>query len=327
MGKRRAPRRGSMQFWPRVRAKRAYPRVGTWATLPTTKILGFAGYKAGMTHLLIVDNKPTSKTKGQEIFCPVTVIECPPLKIAALRFSKKYQYGSLVVAEVPVAVDPELGRKITLSKKDVSQKLTEIEKTLPQYDDLKLLVYTQPKLTGFGKKKPELFEVAIGGSLAEKFAYIKGLLGKEIPVTTVFQEGQFVDVHAVTRGKGFQGPRRRFGVTLRSHKSEKSRRNPGNVGPWTPKKASWRVAHAGKMGYHNRVDYNKWIIKIGEQSKDITPKGGFVRYGNIKTTYLLVKGSIAGPAKRLIRFTAPIRSKTPQHEAPHIVHTSLASKQ
>ncbi|MBI2548936.1 50S ribosomal protein L3 [Candidatus Woesearchaeota archaeon] len=327
MSKRNAPRRGSLQFWPRVRAKRAYPRVGTWATIPTAKLLGFAGYKVGMTHLLIVDNKSTSKTKGQEIFCPVTVLECPPLKIAALRFYKKTLSGSVVVAEVPVVVDAELGRKITVSKKDLSQKLGDVEKTLQQYDDLKILMYTQPKLTGFGKKKPELFEVGIGGSLQEKFAYSKGFLGKEIPVTAAFQEGQFIDVHAVTRGKGFQGPRRRFGVMLRSHKSEKSRRNPGNVGPWTPKKASWRVAHAGKMGYHNRVDYNKWIIKIGDQAKDIVPKGGFLRYGNVKSTYVLVKGSIAGPSKRLIRLTTAIRAPTPHHEAPTVAYTSLASKQ
>ena len=50
--------------------------------------MGFIGYKAGMTHAMVVDNRPTSKTKGKEIFCPLTIVEVPAIKIYSVRFYK-----------------------------------------------------------------------------------------------------------------------------------------------------------------------------------------------------------------------------------------------
>jgi len=37
------PRKGSMQFWHRVRAKRIYPRINNWPKIDATKLLGFIG--------------------------------------------------------------------------------------------------------------------------------------------------------------------------------------------------------------------------------------------------------------------------------------------
>ena len=51
------PRAGSLAFWPRKRAKRIYPRVTTWSKSDKTKIDGFAGYKSGMVHVSIIDNR------------------------------------------------------------------------------------------------------------------------------------------------------------------------------------------------------------------------------------------------------------------------------
>ena len=55
---------------------------------------------------------------------------------------------------------------------------------------------------------------------------------KEISISEVFKEGQAIDAHSLTRGKGFQGPMKRFGIQLRHHKSEKSRRNRWNSDGW-----------------------------------------------------------------------------------------------
>ena len=85
MPKPRAPRRGSLQYWPRKRSKRVFARVRTWNNVKEVKPLGFAGYKVGMTHLLINDNRKTSTTKGIDISCPATIVECPPLKILSLK--------------------------------------------------------------------------------------------------------------------------------------------------------------------------------------------------------------------------------------------------
>ena len=79
------PRRGSLQFWPRVRAKRQYPRVKSWVFSKNLKLSGFLGFKAGMTHILFRDTRSVSPTKGMEVFMPVTIVECPPMKVKAIR--------------------------------------------------------------------------------------------------------------------------------------------------------------------------------------------------------------------------------------------------
>lgn len=324
----RHPRHGSMGYWPRKRAQRIYARVRSWAASKDNKLLGFAGYKVGMTHVMHVDNRKTSKTKGEEISCPVTVIECPPLKVASVRLYSSTPYGLQPKTQFTAKIlDKELiERKIVKPKKMNEDKLSAI--TANDFDELTLLVYTQPKLASI-KKMPEIFEIAVGGSKEEKLNYAKQRLGKEIAVSEVFAEGNIVDIHAVTKGKGFQGPIKRFGIGRRSHRSEKSIRNPASLGPWNAQgHVMYRVAHAGQTGYHTRTEHNKPILKIGTKPEEINIKGGFVNYGLVKNTYVLLKGSVAGAEKRLIRFNAAMRpDPTAVKEAPQITYTSLESKQ
>jgi len=175
------------------------------------------------------------------------------------------------------------------------------------------------------KKKPELFELAIGGTKQDQYNFAKEKLGKEITPEDAFKEGEQVDIHAITRGKGFQGATKRNRTGLRSHKSEKGRRGPANLGAWTGNR-SWTVAHPGQMGYHQRTKYNAWILKLGKDN--INPKGDFVKFGKVKNTYLLLKGSVNGPKKRLITLTKAMRpSKKFPNKAPQINYISNASQQ
>ena len=308
MARAHKPRSGSLQYWHRVRAKRAYPKIRSWPKSEKLKLLGFAGYKVGMTHTLIKDTNPYSPTKNESIFCPVTVLECPPLKVFSIRFYKKTDFGLKIITEIiSKKHDKDLARKIRLPKKT---KEEDINKILENTSEIRILVYTQPRLAKIGKKKPEIFELSISGEdTKEKYDFAQKLLDKEIHLHEIFKEGQFVDVHAVTKGKGLQGAVKRFGVSLKAHKSEKKRRSAGNLGSWTPKKVSWRVPQKGQMGFHNRVDYNKQVLMISSDLEKINPKAGFVHYGSIKNDYLLLKGSVPGPCKRLIRLTDSIRDK------------------
>jgi len=311
----RRPRFGSLAYHPRKRAKRQIASVGVWADEKEAKLLGFAGYKVGMTHLMIIDNNPNSMTKGETISFPGTIIECPPLKAASIRFYKKTIDGLKVVSDVfSESLDKELGRKITIPKS--KKKIEDVK----DFDDLTVVVYTQPKLTGIGKKKPELFEMAIGGKKEEKLNYAKNVLGKEIKVSDILKEGNQLDVHAITKGKGFQGPMKRFGIGRKSHKSEKGTRNPGSLGGWKGQvNIMWKVPHAGQTGYFQRLEFNKWLLKIGDKGEEINPKGGFTKYGVVKNPYVIVKGSVAGPRKRLIRLNCAIRPhKNVPKEAPTI---------
>ncbi len=311
MAKSHKPRSGTLQFWPRKRAKRIYPRIRSWTLSKDVKPLAFAGYKVGMTHIIYTDNKSTSMTKGEDISIPITIIECPPLKIASIIFYKKTPYGLTVSARLNTQkFDKELFRKITNPKK--SKEVKE-----DNFDDIRILVYTQPKLTTIGKKKPELFEIALGGNKDEKLTWAKENLGKELKIQDIFQAGQFIDIRGITKGKGFCGPVKRNGVSLRSHKSEKMIRGPANLGCWIGNR-QWTVAQPGQHGFHQRMELNKWIVNIGEDPKEINKISGFKRYGVIKNNYLLVKGSIPGPSKRLIVLTSAVRKIKNIPDAPTI---------
>ncbi|MBW2983677.1 50S ribosomal protein L3 [Candidatus Woesearchaeota archaeon] len=323
MPKTRRPHYGSLQFWPRKRAKRIYARVRSKISSKEAKPLEFAGYKVGMTHLAVTDNRPKSTTKGEEIIYPVTIIECPPIKTSSIRFYKNTTAGSKLCSEVfSEKLDKELERKLRV--KSVKKKVDDVK----DFDDIKVSVHTNPKLTTIGKKKPEFFEICIGGSKEDKLKWAKENLGKEININDVFQGGQQIDVHAVTKGKGYQGPVKRFGIGLKHHKSEKGVRRVGSLGGWKAQgHFMWKVAHAGQMGYHQRTEYNKWILKIGTKPEEINTKSGFVRYGLIKNPYIIVKGSILGPSKRLIRFNSAIRgNRLVPKEAPSITYINLDLK-
>ena len=321
MGRKRHPRRGSMQFWPRVRAKRQYPRIRNWNPSTETLLQGFIGYKAGMTQIFAKDNQPKTLNSGKQIRYPVTIIECPPLKIYGYRFYQNTADGLKVIQDVVAGkTEKELKRKLIPSQK---------KNNAPEvWDELKLLVYTQPKKTGIGKKKPELLEMVIGGNKEDQLKYAQEILNKEIKVSEILKNGQLVDAHGISKGKGFQGTVKRFGIPIRSHKAEKTKRGIGTLGPWHPNKVSIHVAQAGKMGNHQRTEYNKQIVLIDNDISKINPKGGFIRYGLIKNDYILVKGSIVGPKKRTIVLTTPQRpNKNVKQQAYEISYISTRSQQ
>ena len=82
------------------------------------------------------------------------------------------------------------------------------------------------------------------------------------------------------------------------------------------------------MGYHQRIEYNKRILKIGKDGKEVAVKGGFPRYGILKGPYILIEGSIPGTEKRPIRLRYPARPpKTTPEEPPQITYISLQSPQ
>lgn len=306
------PRHGSMQFWPRKRAKHSLARVRSWPQNASAKPLAFVGYKAGMTHIIATDNRPKALTKNQDISLPVTIVDCPPLIVCGVSFYKNSKKIFQLLAPKP---DKDLGRRIPLPKK---------EKTLefpPDFDDLRLLVQTQPKLAPLGTKKPHLHEIALGGSKEEKVNYAQQKLGQEIKIGEVFEAGNSLDAHGITKGKGFQGTVKRFGVPIRQHKSEKTKRGIGTLGSWTPKRVQFTVPQAGKMGYHLRTDYNKQILKISDRPGDINPSSGLPHYGLVKNPFLLLRGSLPGPKKKALLLIHSIRlgkGKKIFKEAPEI---------
>jgi large subunit ribosomal protein L3 len=330
------PRRGSLAFSPRKRAQSPIPKYKAWPEhTGAPALLGFAGYKVGMTHVLMVDDHKDSPTEGKEIMVPVTVIEIPTMKVAAVRAYSQDTYGKHAFTELwAEPLDNQLSRRITVPKNYDS---TAAKKKLADavaagtVVELYALAYTQPAtMSGVPKKVPDLMEIKVaGGDIAKQYEFALGLLGKEVQLNSVMQVGQYADITAITIGKGTQGPVKRWGVTLRKRKHSVGgkERHVGTLGPWNPHHIRWQVPQSGQMGYQQRTEFNKRILKIGENGAEITPAGGFLNYGVLRNGYVIIKGSVPGPAKRLIRIRPAIRQGEHAVRSPAIQFVSVQSKQ
>ena len=300
MPKRSRPRYGSLQFWPRKRINKALPSVN-WKHIISVYqdkdkegLLGFIGYKVGMATAIVKDNTEKSMTQGKKKAIPVTILEVPNMKIFSVRF---YKNGK-VMKDVIVSKDKELKKKVKVPKEIKNLAAPD------GFDDISVILYSIPKQTSI-KKTPDLIEVSINSE--NKFDFVKNLVGKEISMQEILH-WDLVDVRGLTKGKGTAGPMKRFGIKRKSHKSEKGRRNPGSIGPWHPARVTFRVPMAGQLGMFTRVHYNLNVIGSGNiKDSNINKKGGFKHFGNIKTNYIILAGSVQGPQKRQIFITPALR--------------------
>lgn len=325
------------------------PKEGWAGKGDEAKPLNFLGYKAGMLQLMGTDRHERSVSYGQEIVVPATAIECPPMKVFGVRAYGKGEgtYGMRALGDVLADnVDKDLRRRIRNFKKkgrghgkgsegkgketatgtgekggegktknekgSVFAGFADMEKAKEKISEIRLLVHTQPRLSGGEKKKPDVSEIALTGGVNSQLEYAKSKLGQELRVGDVFAEKQFVDVRAVNKGHGFEGPVKRFGVKTQRPKA-KTQRIVGSIGPWNPSTVMYTIARAGQMGYHNRTEINKRIIMLGADAGEINPAGGFRHYGKIGNEFLLLAGSVPGPAKRAVAMRRNVRKAQEQN--------------
>jgi large subunit ribosomal protein L3 len=193
------------------------------------------------------------------------------------------------------------------------------------------IVAVLPHEANIPQKKPFVFEVAVSGSNVKgQYEYVKNLLDKPVKVSEVFQLGQYVDVFGITRGKGVEGPITRFGVKRKQHKSRKSVRAVGTLGPISPAVVMYTVPRQGQRGFHQRTEYNKRILLISNtenknndnndnEGNVINPSGGFKHFGVVKGEYLVLRGSVPGVPKRLLKLRHPIRSRQKKIIEPKVL--------
>jgi len=327
-----APKRGSLAFLPRGRAAAWRGRIRNWPEAEAgPKLLAFAGFKAGMTYSLAIDSREGSLTFGKEVVIPMTIIETPPMLAVAIRAYAKDYKGLRTFAEAWMEKPPkDFERIISVPEKFLTEEgLNKIEKNLERIEDLRLVMATQPRLAKRSKKMPDMIEIKIGGgSIKERFEYGKKLVGTEVKVADIVKEGQAVDSIGITKGKGIQGPVKRWGIRRKFHKSRKTVREVGSIGGWTPHYVMYSVPRAGQMGFHQRTEYNKQIVKIGNNGAEVTPKGGFLRYGVVNSDYVAVKGSVPGVTNRLILIRLAVRPPPVEKSAaPKLEYVSVRSVQ
>lgn len=320
-----APRRGSMAFYPRVRARSLESRIRSWADpkLEKSSLLGFAGYKVTNLNVLSVDDREKTPNFGKNVMNSSTLIATPPLKIIGVRAYTETTYGRNADFDA-FAKDSDkfLSKKAPFKFKE--GKLEEINSHIDKIKHVVAVVSSYPNSASLSQKKPFVWEIPIGGKdTKSKIDYVVNNFGKQVNIKDVFEAGQFIDISAITRGKGVEGPITRFGVKRKQHKSRKSVRALGTLGPISPAVVTYTVPRQGQRGFHQRTEYNKRILIISNSDKDsdfkINPKGGFEHYGLVKNDYIIVKGSVAGVPKRLIKMRFPIRAITKKVIEPKVL--------
>lgn len=296
----------------------------TWAVSDTPSFPSLLAFKAGMTHIGLIDDSD-SPSKGQEIIRPVTALVFPKIFVYGARFYRKgYLYKEAAGSVYDKALALKLGMKAAKST-----STEEAKKNLKNYTDITILAFADPVGLNIGIKKQIRFEMPCGGkSIEEKFAFIESKLGKELKSTDVLAPGEFVDVIAVTKGKGWEGPIKRFHFPKQGHKATGKIRHVPILGSWHPAKVMFTAHLAGSLGFNYRTELNKKVMKLGsaQDANTVTPSGGFLHFGNIKGDYVLLNGSVPGPAKRLVRIRKALRSKG-KVTVPKIAYISTASKQ
>jgi large subunit ribosomal protein L3 len=326
-----APRRGSLAFYPRIRAKSLEAKVRNWPEhSENSSLLGFAGFKAGQIQVMTTDDKEKTPNFGKQLDNPSTVISTPPINIIGIRCYKKDAYGEKAVIDAfSKDLPKELERKFKTKYNEKSFEV--IESSFDSISSIFAVVSVSPKKANLSQKKPFVFEIGVSGKdIQTKYQYLKEILGKEIKISDVFQNGQFIDVSGITRGKGIEGPITRFGVKRKQHKSRKSVRALGTLGPISPAVVMYSVARQGQRGFHQRTEYNKRILMVSSADSSIqtpaqpkkisiNPPGGFKHFGLINTDYIVVRGSVPGVPKRLVKMRHPIRNITKKVLEPKVI--------
>lgn len=263
-----------------------------------------------MLNFTYVEDTPESPNKGKEVSMAGTVVEVPPITVYGVRAYRKTPYGKKLIGDF-FTKDQALLKKVHVKS---GKPIDEIDSVANEIAELRALALTNPSLTTTGKKTPECVELGVGGGdIKRKIEYVKGLVGKQVNVSDVFEKGAYVDVVAVTKAKGWQGPVKRYGVSIQRRKATGKRRHVGNLGSWHPAIVEYTALQAGQMGYHKRTVLNNLIVDIGDGDK-LRQDGGLLHYGKVKTKYVVIKGSLPGTKKRLIKLRRALRKPAAKRE-------------
>ena len=318
------PRRGSLAYYPRGRAKSMEARIRAWPKIDSEepRILAHCGFKAGCVQVVSIDDRDKTPNAGKQLVSLATVLVTPPVLILGVRGYSKDHNGLHAEFDVFAEEIPKnIAKEISLKNKEGA--LENAEKKLGKITEIFAIVAVSPRAAGLEQKKPYIFEASVsGGDIKKQFIHVKELLGKEIKINQIFETGSSVDVAAITKGKGWQGVIQRMGAKRKQHKSRKTVRELGSLGPISPQNVMYTVPRAGQMGFHQRVEYDKRILIMGNTEEDelkINPDGGYKHFGLVKGDFIILKGSVPGTYRRLIKLRSQIRNVPAKISKPNIL--------
>jgi len=291
------------------------------------------GYKAGMTHIVRDVDKPGSKLNKKEVVEAVTIIETPPMIVVGVVGYKETAQGLRTLCTVWAQhLSDEVRRRFyknwyRVKKKAFTRHAKNYEKhkkhrtidrqlrRMKKYCSvIRVIAHTQIRKVRLRQKKAHIMEIQVNGgkNIAEKVDFAVKLFEKPVPVASIFEQNEMIDIIGITKGHGFEGVTSRWGTTRLPRKTHKGLRKVGCIGAWHPSRVQFSVPRAGQDGFHHRTEINKKIYRItraGKKAgstefdlteKNINPMGGFVRFGNVREDFIMVKGATVGVKRRVL---------------------------
>jgi len=301
-------------------------------------LTAFMSYKAGMTHIVRDVDKPGSKLHKKEVAEGVTIVEAPPMVVVGFVGYIETPRGLRALTSVWAGhLSEECKRRFYKNwhkcKKKAFTKYqkrwseaskesggapmqAEVERAKKYCQVIRAICHTQIGKVKIGQKKAHIKEIQInGGNTAAKVDFVMGLLEQEVKVADVFSQDEMIDIIGVSKGHGTKGVVTRWGVTRLPRKTHRGLRKVACIGSWHPARVQFQVPRSGQKGYGHRTEINKKIYRIGKALKDdpygartdadlteksITPMGGFMHYGIVTQDWIMLKGTVMGPKKRII---------------------------
>jgi len=330
------PRHGSLGFLPRKRTRHHHGKIKSFPKDDAKKaphLTAFMTYKAGMTHIVREVDKPGSKLHKKEVCEGVSILEAPPMIVVGFVGYVETPRGLRALTSVWAEhLSDECKRRFYKNYHKCKKKAftkyakkcegkniaenAEVGRAKTYCQIIRAICQTQVTKVKIGQKKAHLKEIQVnGGTTAEKVDFCINLFEKEVPVGSVFSQDEMCDVIGTTRGKGTDGVVTRWGVTRLPRKTHRGLRKVACIGSWHPARVQFQVPRSGQKGYGHRTEINKKIYRIGKclkedpnnamteadlTEKSITPMGGFPHYGLVSQDWIMLKGTIMGPKKRVI---------------------------
>jgi large subunit ribosomal protein L3 len=295
---------------------------------------GFPLFKVGMVQVVTLDDREKTPNFGKPMFNPATVLSAPSVTVYGFRgYTRKSGIDYALVDVFANNLPEEIQERLSFTRDQKNSEafdgsLKKTEGVLDQIVRFAAIVGVTPSEAGLANGNPQIQEVAIvGGNTKAQFDYLKGVVGSVVKPSDYFKPGSYVDTIAITKGKGFEGVITRFGVKRKQHKSRKTVREVGVISPWHPATVMYTVPRAGQMGFHQRVDKNNRILAVSNaQQNPITPSGGFPHYGEVRGDYVIIRGSVPGPIKRMVDTRLPLYPRRQKVIAPRIVEVNIAGR-
>jgi len=295
-------------------------------------------YKAGMTHIVRDVDKPGSKLHKKEVAEAVSILEAPPMVVVGFVGYVETPRGLRALTTVWAGhLSEECKRRFYKSWHKSKQKAfskyqkkwsdaskggeakpmeTEAARAKKYCQVIRAICHTQISKVKLGRKKAHVKEIQInGGTVEKKVDWCMGLFEQEVKIADIFSQDEMIDTIGTSKGHGFHGVITRWGCTRLPRKTHRGLRKVACIGSWHPARVQFQVPRSGQRGYHHRTHINNKIYRIGKAVKDdpnsamtesdltekgITPLGGFSHYGEVTQDWVMLKGAVMGPRKRVI---------------------------